>query len=73
MRSTHKGGHTPEDEDDGESLTREPKPKKMKEIDHCNCQSTQACCHARCSCVSFGKKCNDKCKSCIGKCNNRIQ
>ncbi len=69
---TYKGGHTPNEEDDGESLTREPKAKRARgDTEHCGCKSANACKNNKCSCVNNNKKCNDKCK-CQEKCKNKL-
>ena len=68
---TYKGGTTLEDEDNGESLIREPKAKRVqKETDHCGCKSEGMCSNKKCSCVSGDRKCNDKC-GCKDKCHNK--
>ncbi len=66
-KHTYKRGNTPNDEDDGKLLTREPKVKKMRKD---TCQAIQTCNNERCSCKSNNKKCNNKCK-CRNKCNNK--
>lgn len=70
---TYKGGQLPEDKDDGESLTRKPKPKRPRaEKEFCGCKSEKACSTGHCSCKNSGKKCNDKCINCKDKCNNKM-
>jgi hypothetical protein len=67
---TYKGGHTPGDEEDEDSLLRDSKAKRVrKESDKCSCKSVEACKNNKCSCRTFDKKCNDKCK-CKDKCKN---
>jgi hypothetical protein len=72
---TYKGGHTPEDEvDDNSLVTREPKVKKSRsesERDSCGCLSQKACLTRSCTCVAKQNKCNEKCK-CTNICKSVI-
>lgn len=68
----YKGGYTPDNEDNGESLTRELRAKQVRsESDSCGCKVEVVCTTERCGCVGSGKKCNDKCK-CKDKYNNKL-
>lgn len=74
----YKGGNTPEDESDDESLTRQPQQKKQKiekkNKESCGCgkseKTKEACKNLKCSCYIQGKGCNEKCK-CGDKCKNK--
>jgi hypothetical protein len=71
----YKGGNTPYDEEDNESLTREPKARRLRsDLGHCGCKKGDLLCKSgHCVCKQNGRKCNEKCGTCKDKgCDNRM-